>query len=100
VVSAIGIVPVPLYLFRRNGYVLPVFSAFCVDVAVNVLDFSRVAVRLVATANGRIVGHAPSWIKPFVEELILWRMAMQRTLALSIFLRLDWHRQQATKTAP
>jgi hypothetical protein len=59
VISAIGIVPVPLYLLRRNGNVLPVFSAFGVDVAVNVLDFSRVAVRLIATANGRIIGHVP-----------------------------------------
>ena len=58
-ISAIGIVPVPLYLLRRNGNVLPVFSAFGVDVAVNVLDFSRVAVRLIATANGRIIGHVP-----------------------------------------
>jgi hypothetical protein len=59
VVSAIGIVPIPLYLFRWNGNVLSVFSAFCVDVAVNVLDFSRVAVRLIATANGGTVGHVP-----------------------------------------
>ena len=59
VVSAIGIVPIPLYLFSWNGNVLPVFSAFCVDLAVNVLDFSRVAVRLTATAKGRIIGHVP-----------------------------------------
>ena len=58
-ISAIGIVPVPLYLLRRNGNVLPVLSAFCVDVAVHVLDFSRVAVRLIATAQGRIIGHVP-----------------------------------------
>jgi hypothetical protein len=58
-ISAIGIVPVPLYLLRWNGNVLPVFSAFCVYVAVNVLDFSGVAVRLIATANGRIIGHVP-----------------------------------------
>jgi len=40
-----------------------------------------------------------------VQELILWRMVAKRSvalsiLALSIFLRLDWHRQQATETAP
>ena len=91
-VSAIGIVPVALYLFSWNGNVLAVFSASCVDVAVNVLDLSRVAVRLVATANGRIVGHAPLCIKLFMQELILWRM-VARSVALSIFLRLDWHRQ-------
>jgi hypothetical protein len=87
VVSTVGIVPIPLYLLRWNGNVLPVFSA------VNVLDFSRVAVRLIATANGRIIGHLPFGIKPLVQELILWRMVVQRSLALSIFLRSDWHRQ-------
>jgi hypothetical protein len=59
VVSAIGIVPVPLYLLRWNGNVLSVLPAFCVEVAVKVLDFSRVAVRLIATAQRRIVGHVP-----------------------------------------
>ena len=58
-ISAIWIVSVPLYLFRWNGNVLSVFSAFCVDVAVDVLDFGRVAVRVIATADGRIVGHVP-----------------------------------------
>jgi hypothetical protein len=59
VVSAVGIVPVALYLFGRDGNVLPVFPAFCVDIAVDVFDFSRVAVRLVATADGGIIGHVP-----------------------------------------
>jgi len=59
VISAIRIVPVPLYLFRWNGNVLSVLSASCVDVAIDVLDFSRVAVRIIATAGGRIIGHVP-----------------------------------------
>ena len=59
VVSAIGIVPVPLYLLKWNWNVLPVLSALRVKFAVDILDFSRVAVRLIATANGRIVGHVP-----------------------------------------
>ena len=58
-ISAIRIVPVPVYLFRRNENVLSILSALCVECAVDVLDFSRVAVRIVATADGRIVGHAP-----------------------------------------
>ena len=91
-IPAIGIVPVALYLLRWNGNVLAVLSTFCVDVAVNILDFSRVAVRLVATANGRIVGHVPLGIKLFMQELILWRM-VARSVALSIFLRLDSSRQ-------
>ena len=91
-VSAIGIVPVALYLFSWNGNVLAVFSASCVDVAVNVPDLSRVAVRLVATANGRIVGHVPLCIKFFMQELIPRRM-VPRGLALSILLRLESDRQ-------
>jgi hypothetical protein len=90
-IPAIGIVPVALYLFGRNGNVLAVLSALCVDAAVNVLDFSRVAVRLVATANGRIVGHVPLCIKFFVQELILWRM-VARSVVLP-FLCLDSSRQ-------
>jgi hypothetical protein len=99
VVPAIGIVPVVLYLFSWNGNVFAVLSASCVDLAVNVLDFGRVAVRLVATANGRVVWHAPLGIELFMQELILWRM-VARSVTLSIFLRLDSSRQYATKTAP
>src|SRR5712671_5127429 len=91
VVSAVRIVPVALYLFRWNGNVLAVFPASCVDVAVNVLDLSRVAVRLVATADGRIVGHVPFRIKLFMQELILCRMVPRRVA--SILLRLDSHCQ-------
>ena len=87
-IPAVGIVPVVLYLFSWNGNVLAVLSASCVDVAVNVLDLSRVAVRLVATANGRIVGHVPLCIKLFMQELILRRM-VPRGLALSISRRIS-----------
>ena len=99
VIPAIGVVPVPLYLFRWNGNVLSVFSAFCVDVAIDVLDFSRVAVRIIATAGGRIVGHAPFRIELLVQELILRGMVVKPSLVLLV-LCLDWRRQQATKTAP
>ena len=91
-IPAVGIVPVVLYLFRWNGNVLAVLSASCVDLAINVLDFSRVAVRLVATASGRVVGHVPLCIKLLMQELILWRM-VARSVALSVFLRLDSSRQ-------
>ena len=58
-ISAVGIVPVALYLFGWNRNVLPVFSASCVEVAVNILDLSRVAVRIIAAAKGGMVGHVP-----------------------------------------
>src|SRR5258708_5232476 len=99
-VSAVRIVPVLLHFLSWNWNVLPVFSAFCVDVADNVLDFGRVAVRVIATAHGRIIRHVPLRIKLFVQELILWRMVVKRSVALSIFLCLGRHRQRATKTAP
>ena len=56
VISAIGIVPVSLDLFRGDANVLCVFSSLCVNVAVDVLDFGRVAVRIIAI---RIIGHVP-----------------------------------------
>ena len=59
VISAIGVVSVLLDLFRRDRNVLSVFSALCVDVAVDVLDFGRIAVGIIATANGGMVGHMP-----------------------------------------
>jgi len=91
VISAIGIIPIPLYLFRWHGNVLSVLSAFCVDLAVNVLDFSRIAVRLIATANRRIIGHVPFRIELLMQGLILRRMAVNPSLALAI-LGFDLHR--------
>src|SRR2546421_12869194 len=75
VVSAIRIVSVPLYLFRWNANKSSVLSAFCVDAAVNVLDFRWVTVRIVATANRWIVGHVPCRIELLVQELVLRRGA-------------------------
>lgn len=92
VISAIEIVPVSLYLFRRNANVPSVFSAFCVDVPVNVLDFGRVAIRIIAAADGRIATHVPCRIKFLVQELILRRMVVKPSVVLSI-LRVDVDRQ-------
>jgi hypothetical protein len=50
-VSAVWIVPISLYLSRWNKNVLSIFSPFCVDVSVDVLDFCRVTVRVIATAG-------------------------------------------------
>jgi hypothetical protein len=95
VISAIRIVSIPLDLFRWNSNVLSVFSAFCVDVAVDVLDFGWVAVRIIATANGRIIRHMPCRIEFLVQQLVLRRVVVKPSLALSI-LCLDSRRQQAT----
>jgi hypothetical protein len=94
-VSAIGIIPIPLYLLRRNEDVFPVFSAFGVDAAVNEFDFGRVTVRIVTTAGRGIVGHMPARIELFVEPLILWRM-VGSSLTSPNFLRAGRRRRQKT----
>jgi hypothetical protein len=93
VISAIRIVSVPLYLFSWNANKPSVLSAFCVDAAVNVLDFRRVTVRIVATANRWIVGHVPRRIELPVQELVLRRVTVKPGI-----LRLDRHHKREAKT--
>ena len=73
-VSAIGIVPIALDLLWRDGNVLPVLSAPRVDVATDVLDFGRVAIRIITTATVGIIRHVPCRIKLLVQSLILGGM--------------------------
>ena len=58
-IPSIGIVPAALYLLRRNQNVFPVFPALCVDLAIDISDVRRIAVRIVAAAQSRIVRHMP-----------------------------------------
>ena len=96
-ISAIRIVSIPLDFFRRNEDVFSVFSALGVDVATDVFDFGRITVRIIATANRRMVGHMPGRIEFLVQGLILWWM-VSRSVIFSV-LRLGWHHQHAAKTA-
>jgi hypothetical protein len=64
VIAAVGIIPVPLYFLGRNENVFPVLPALRIDRAVDRFDFGRVAVRIVATAERRIIRHVPRRIKP------------------------------------
>src|SRR5262245_16085491 len=57
VVSAIGIIPIALNLPWRDEDVLAVFPAPRVDIAVDVLDFDRVAIRIIAAAARGIIRH-------------------------------------------
>ena len=103
-VSAIGIVPLPFELFRWNKDVLSVLSAPCVDSAVVKFNVSGVAVRIIATAKGGIIWHAPGRIESLMPQLILRRM-VPLGLALSSFLRRSLlrqrpHCQQATDQGP
>jgi hypothetical protein len=77
-VSAIRIVPVALDLRWSDQNVLPVFPAPRVDVAADVLDFGRIAIRIVAAAPGRIVRHVPCRIELLVPSFILRGMAVLR----------------------
>jgi hypothetical protein len=92
VISAVRIVSIVLYLFRRNEDVLPVFSPLCIDAAINVFYFGRVAVRVVAATSPRMIRHAPCRIEFLVNELILRRM-VARSVIFSVFLRMDPCRQ-------
>ena len=76
VVSAVGTVPVPVHLLRWNRNVPSVLPTLRVDVAINILDLSRIAVRVVATTNGRVIRHAPYRIEFVMQELILRRMVV------------------------
>lgn len=74
-VSTIGIVPAVLHFLRRNQNVFPVFPALCVDPAVDIFDIGRIAVRAVAAAQRRIIGHMPSRVELFVQRHVLGRMS-------------------------
>jgi hypothetical protein len=101
-VSAVRVVSILLDLLRWNGNVLSILSAFCVDVAIDVLDFSRITVGVITAADGRMIGHAPRRIELFVQELILRRVVAKASMALTILslsLSLSRRRQREEKAA-
>jgi len=75
-VSAIRIVPVALDLPGRNQDVIAVLPAPRVDVAADIFDLGRVAIRLVAAAPGGIIRHVPGRIEFLVQSFILRGMAV------------------------
>jgi len=96
VIAAVGIIPVPLYFLGRNENVFPVLPALRIDRAVDRFDFGRVAVRIVATAERRIIRHVPRRIKPLMQRPILSGMVAMSGLVLLTFLRMDERCQQAS----
>ena len=94
-IAAVGIIPVPLYFLGRNENVFPVLPALRIDLAVDRFDFGRVAVRIVATAERRIIRHVPRRIKPLMQRPILSGMVAMSGLVLLAFLRMDERCQQA-----
>ena len=95
-IAAVGIIPVPLYFLGRNENVFPVLPALRIDLAVDRFDFGRVAVRIVATAERRIIRHVPRRIKPLMQRPILSGMVAMSGLVLLTFLRMDERCQQAS----
>ena len=83
-VAAVGIVPVALDLLGRDQDVFPVFPAPGVDLAFDVAYLGRVAIRIVAAAQNRIVRHAPVRIELLVQRLILRRMVTMRSIPSSV----------------
>jgi hypothetical protein len=88
VVPAIRVVSIALDLLRWNGNVLSILAAFCMDVAADVFNLSRIAVRVIAAAGGRMIRHAPCRVEFLVQELILRRVVAKASMALAI-LRLS-----------
>src|SRR5467141_1150555 len=72
----------------------PVLPALRIDRAVDRFDFGRVAVRIVATAERRIIRHVPRRIKPLMQRPILSGMVAMSGLVLLTFLRMDERCQQ------
>jgi hypothetical protein len=97
VIPAVGIVSVPFDFFRRDGNVLSVFSALCVDIAVDILDFGRIAVRIIAAAGVRVIRHMPRRIEFLVQGDIL-RWMVPRGVIFCI-LCVGCYRQPAAKEA-
>ena len=87
-IAAVRIASIALYLFRWNEDVLPVLSPLGEDAPIDVLDFSRMTVCVVAAAGPRVIQHLPGRVEFFVKELIL-DMMVARSVILSGFLRLD-----------
>jgi len=83
-VATVGIVPVSLDFLDRDQDVFPVLPAPRVDLAVDVADLGRVAIRAVAAAQHRIVGHVPARIKLLVQKLVLRRMVTMCSILSSL----------------
>ena len=77
-VSAIGIVPIALDFLWRDQNVLPVFPAPRIDIAADIFDLGRIAIRIVAAAPGGTIRHVPGRIKLLVQSFILRGMAVLR----------------------
>jgi hypothetical protein len=98
VISAVRIVSVSLDFFRWNENVFSIFSTLGVDVAIDVLDFGRIAVCIIATAGRRMVGHVPRRIEFLVQWHIL-RWMMPRGVVFCV-LGPGWYHQQEANRAP
>ncbi|MDH2353246.1 hypothetical protein QCM77_19705 [Bradyrhizobium sp. SSUT18] len=93
-VAAVGIVSVSLDLLGRDEDVFPVLSAPREDPAVDVPYFGRVAIRVVATAQHRIVRHMPARVEFLVQEPILGRMVTMWTILSNLLGRHSRHQRK------
>jgi len=74
-VSAIGAVPITLHLLPRNGDVFSIVAPSSEPLSIFEDGFCWIAIRLVATALRRFVGHEPRRVERLVEGHIRGRVS-------------------------
>jgi hypothetical protein len=80
-IPPVWIVAIALDLLRRDGDPLTVFPSLREQRCADVLDLRRVAILLVATALGGLIGHIPGAVELFVQLHVLGRMVVLLSLS-------------------
>ena len=73
-VSAIGAVPITLHLLPRNGDVFSIVAPSSEPLSIFEDGFCWIAIRLVATALRRLVGHEPRRVELIVDGHVCRRV--------------------------
>jgi hypothetical protein len=80
-IPPVWIVAIALDLLRRDGDPLAVLPSLREQRCADVLDLRRVAILLVATALGGLIGHIPGAVELFVQLHVLGRMVVLLSLS-------------------
>jgi hypothetical protein len=74
-VSAVGVVPITLHLLPRNGDVFSILASASEPLSIFEGSFCWIAVRRVATALRRLVGHEPRRVELLVDGHVRSRVS-------------------------
>ena len=74
VIATVGIIPIALYLLRRDAQPFSIFPPPRVDDVAAHPNFCWIAVGLIAARSRRLVGHEPGRVELFVQRHIGARM--------------------------